>query len=63
MGIGKRINLPGTPSFYIDDQRIDYGNEKGSSITINGKTITWDHTLSGEEFTNLLLDIVEAKTK
>ena len=52
MGIGKRINLPGTPSFYIDDQRIDYGNEKGSSITINGKTITWDHTLSGEEFTN-----------
>ena len=63
MGIGKRINLPGTPSFYIDDQRIDYGNEEGSSITINGKTITWDHTLSGEEFTNLLLDIVEAKTK
>ena len=63
MGIGKRINLPGTPSFYIDGQRIDYGNEKGGSVTVNDKTITWDHVLSGEEFTNLLLDIVETKTK
>ena len=63
MGIGKRIDLPGTPSFFVDGQRIDYGNEKGGSITINGEIITWDHTLTGEEFTNLLLDIVETKTK
>ena len=63
MGIGKRINLPGTPSFYINGERIDYANEEGGSVTIDGKIITWDHVLSGEEFTNLLLDIVKAKTK
>ena len=62
MGIGKRIGLPGTPSFYVDGQRINYG-EKDSSVTVNGETITWDHALTGEEFTNLLLDIVKAKTK
>ena len=63
MGIGKRINLPGTPSFYINGERIDYANEEGGSVTIDEKIITWDHVLSGEEFTNLLLDIVKAKTK
>ena len=62
MGIGKRINLPGTPAFYVDGQLIDWGNRKGGKITVNGKELSWDHTLSGEEFTNLLLDIVNAKT-
>lgn len=62
MGIGKRINLPGTPAFYIDGQFIDWGNSKGGKVTVNGKELSWDHTLSGEDFINFLLEIVEAKT-
>ena len=61
MGIGKRINLPGTPAFYIEGQHMDLSNENGSSITVGGRTITWDHMLSGEEFTNLLLEIADVK--
>ena len=63
MGIGKRINLPGTPAFYIEGQHMDLSNENGSSITVGGRTITWDHMLSGEEFTNLLLEIADVKNK
>lgn len=60
MGIGKRIDISGTPAFYIDEQKIDWGNE--GSITINGKTISWDSARSGEEFIDLIKEIVEAKT-
>ncbi len=62
MGIGKRIEIKGTPAFYYDGQYIDWNNSKGGSIIVNGKTISWDHNLSGSEFTKLLSDIVDAKT-
>ena len=61
MAIAKHIDVAGTPAFYIDGQLIDWGNKNGGSITVNGKTFTWDSSLSGEEFKNLLLDIVNAK--
>ena len=61
MGIGKRIDLSGTPSFYVDGQHINLESKTGSSVTINGQTISWDHSLSGDEFIQLLLDIAEAK--
>ncbi len=63
MGIGKRIGVGGTPAFYVDGQFIDWSNKSGGKITINGKEIAWDHSLTGEEFTKLLLDIVKAKTE
>lgn len=61
MGIGKRINIAGTPSFYIDGKLIDFGNSKGGQITVGNETFTWDHSLSNEEFTELILNIVSAK--
>ena len=60
-GIGKRVNVQGTPAFYVDGQLIDWG--QAGSITVNGETITWDSARSGDEFTKLIKDIVEAKTK
>lgn len=63
MGIGKRIDVSGTPAFYIDGQKIDWSNSNGGSININGKTISWESSRSGEEFVKLLLEITEAKTK
>ncbi|MBQ1540174.1 thioredoxin domain-containing protein [Candidatus Saccharibacteria bacterium] len=62
MGIGKRIEIPGTPAFFVDGQYIDWSNKDGGSVTINGKAVTWDHNLSGNEFVQLLKDIVAAKT-
>ena len=61
MGIGKRMDIAGTPSFYIDGQLIDFGNKEGSSITINNQTISWETTLTGEQFTDLLVRITKAK--
>ena len=61
MGIGKRVGIPGTPSFFVDGQYIDWVNKEGGELEINGKKLTWDHNLTGEEFTQLLLDIVDAK--
>ncbi len=63
MGIGKRIDVSGTPAFYIDGQKIDWANSDGSSIVVNGQTISWGSSQGGENFTNLLLEIVDAKTK
>lgn len=62
MGIGKRIDIPGTPAFFVDGNYIDWSNEDGASVTVNGQEITWDHRLSGAEFIQLLKDIVTAKT-
>lgn len=63
MGIGKRIKIAGTPAFYVDGQLIAWNNKDGGSVTVNGKEVSWDHSLSsGTEFVDLLLDIVEAKT-
>ena len=62
MGLGKRLGIPGTPAFYVDDQFINWNNKEGGSIKINGQELTWDHALNGDEFVDLLLDIVDAKT-
>ena len=59
LGIGKRIDVGGTPAFYIDGQLINWGGE--GSIVINGKTISWDSARSGDEFIKLIKDIVAAK--
>ena len=60
MGIGKRIDIGGTPAFYVDGQLINWGDE--GSVIVNGKTISWDSARSGDDFVKLLKDIVEAKT-
>ncbi len=60
MAIGKRVDIGGTPAFYIDGQLIDWST--ASSITINGKTITWDKSQGTEaDFIKLLNDIADAK--
>lgn len=59
MGIGKRIDVSGTPAFYVDGQLITWGSE--GEIEINGKKISWDSARSGEDFVKLLKEIVEAK--
>ena len=61
MGIGKRVDVEGTPAFYIDGQLIKWGSE--GSVVINGETISWDSARSGDEFNKLIKDIVEAKLK
>ena len=61
MGIGKRIDLSGTPSFYIDGELIEFGNSQGGEITVNGQHFSWDHNLTNEEFDKLILNIVDAK--
>lgn len=60
MGIGKRIDIEGTPAFYVDGQLIKWGD--AGSVTVNGETISWESARSGDDFTKLLLDIVKAKT-
>ena len=59
MGVGKRVDVSGTPAFYIDGQLINWG--EAGSITINGQTISWSSARSGDEFAKLLKDIVAAK--
>lgn len=63
MGIGSRMNIEGTPAFYIDGQLIDWGSKEGSSVTVNGKTVTWTEAKSGDDFVELLKEIVEAKSQ
>ena len=59
MGIGKRIDIQGTPAFYIDGQLIEWGS--AGELVINEKTISWESARSGDEFIKLLKDIVAAK--
>lgn len=59
MGIGKRIDIGGTPAFYVDGQLIQWGD--AGSVEINGQKISWDSARSGDEFVQLLKDIVAAK--
>ena len=63
MGIAKRINVPATPAFYIDGQFIDWSNKDGGSIETKKGLITWDSTLTGEQFEDLLLRIAEANAE
>ena len=59
MGIGKRIDVGGTPAFYVDGQLIQWG--AAGEVTVNGKKITWESARSGDDFVKLLKDIVAAK--
>ncbi len=61
MGIGKRIDIGGTPAFYVDGQLISWSS--AGSLEINGQEISWESARGGDDFVNLLLEIVEAKTK
>ena len=61
MGIGKRVSVGGTPAFYIDGKLIEFGNSQGGSITVGDETFSWEKSLTGEEFTELILNIVNAK--
>ncbi len=61
MGIGKRVNVEGTPAFYIDGQLITWGSE--GSVEINGEVISWESARTGDEFVKLIKDIVAAKLK
>ena len=63
MGIGNRMTIEGTPAFYIDGQLIDWGSKEGSSVTVNGKTVTWSEAKGGDDFVELLKEIVEAKSQ
>lgn len=66
MGIGKRIEIAGTPAFFIDGQNIDWGDidKSGSdSVTINGETISWEGSQGGSKFVDLMRKIVDAKLK
>ena len=59
MGIGKRIDVSGTPAFYVDGQLIQWSSE--GTLEVNGKTVSWDSARSGDDFVKLLKEIVEAK--
>ena len=59
MGIAKRVNVEGTPAFYIDGQLISWGSE--GEVEVNGKKISWDSARSGEDCIKLIKEIVEAK--
>ena len=59
MGIGKRIDVGGTPAFYIDGQLIQWGS--AGEVAINDKKISWESARSGDDFVKLLKDIVAAK--
>ena len=61
MGIGRRITIEATPAFFVDGQPIRWS--EAGELNINGQTITWDSARSGDSFTKLFKDIVEAKTK
>lgn len=60
IGIGKRVDIQATPAFYVDGQWINWTRE--GSVTVNGKEISWESARGGDEFVDLLLEIVEAKT-
>ncbi|MBR2709867.1 thioredoxin domain-containing protein [Candidatus Saccharibacteria bacterium] len=59
MGIGKKIDIPATPAFYIDGQYIKWSD--AGSVKVNGKEITWDSARSGDSFEELIKEIVNAK--
>ena len=61
-GIAKRVDIEATPAFYVEGQLIRWSD--AGSVTVNGKTITWDEARSGDEFMKLLKDIADtADTK
>lgn len=63
MGIGKRIEIAGTPAFYYNGKLIDFSSKDGSEIDVDGKVITWDGQMTGEQFTDLLVRMTKAKAE
>lgn len=61
MGVAQRVSIPATPAFYVDGQYIDWSNQDGSSITIDGKVLSWETTLTGEQFEDLLVRLTTAR--
>ena len=60
MGIGRRIDIAGTPAFYVDGQLISWN--AASEVVIDGKTISWEEPQEGtHNFANVIRKIVEAK--
>ena len=59
MGIGKRIDIEGTPAFYIDGLLIRWGS--AGEVTVNGKKVSWESVRSGDDFVKLIKEIVSAK--
>lgn len=62
MGIAKRVGVSATPAFYFNGQYIDWSNKEGGSIETKKGLITWDSTLTGNQFEDLLLKIAEANS-
>lgn len=63
MGIGKRVDIAGTPAFYYNGKLIDFSNKEGSQIDVDGKVISWEGQLTGEQFTDMLVRMTKAKTE
>lgn len=61
IGLAQRVGVPATPGFYVDGQYIDWVNKDGGSIDIDGKILSWETTLTGDQFQDMLGKIVEAK--
>ena len=62
MNIAKKIDVGGTPAFYVDGQLISWSAKNGGKGYLdNGKTVSWDSARSGSAFVDLLKEIVEAK--
>lgn len=59
--LAKKAKLNGTPAFYYENQLIDFSNQKGGTIKVGEEKLSFDHALSGDEFAQLLLDIVNIK--
>ncbi|MDO4747429.1 MAG: hypothetical protein Q4A70_03800, partial [Candidatus Saccharibacteria bacterium] len=60
MGIGKRINIEGTPAFYIDGELIRW-NEDGGMTLENGAVVEWEKPETNEGFVDIIKKIVKAK--
>lgn len=61
INVAKRVDIPGTPAFFVDGNYIDWTNQEGAEITVNYRTITWNSTIKIEGLPGLLLKIAEAK--
>ena len=61
MGIGKRVDIEGTPAFYVEGQLID--TSKASSVVIDDEVVSWDSAQSGDAFVELLKRMAEVRAK
>lgn len=59
MGIGRRVDVQGTPAFYYDGQLITWND--ASEIMVNGKVVSWEKPETNADFVKILKMIVDAK--